>query len=290
MKEPLFGLDSGMSTFRVDHIFKPKRWNNILLQDFDYHFERAKTSNAHLLRNSQIEYTLETRRPVWEYANGVYAEQKEDVDIILPVNLKFQETTKTTVTVRSRDGLDQRVKLLEHITQTYPLFKKYMVIVPGVAAPEARVPIYTERGLPAYFFIYADRNFPDDVEWIPEDNPMIIGLEVYGRTNKTKKLCGYLNDKHEIWQATLRNAHPMADDDPLTEIGGVLISKEDLGSLDREQYSPSDNFDYDLKVFMENESDLPALHYDITLHVCCIYLDKLLLKGSGTNLSFVEAS
>ena len=178
----------------MDHIFKPKRWNNILLQDFDYHFERAKTSNAHLLRNSQIEYTLETERPVGRYANGVYAEQKEDVDIILPVNLKIQETTKTTVTVRSRDGLDQRVKLLEHITQTYPLFKKYMVIVPGVAAPEARVPIYTERGVPDYFFIYADRNFPDDVEWIPEDNPMIIGLEVYGRTNKTKKLCGYLND------------------------------------------------------------------------------------------------
>ena len=79
------------------------------------------------------------------------------------------------------------------------------------------------------------------------------------------------------------------------QIGGVLISKEDLGTLERDQYSPSDNFDYDLKIFLENEAggnggQLAARNaYSITLHVCCIYSDKLLLKGSGTNLSFVEA-
>ena len=124
---------------------------------------------------------------------------------------------------------------------------------------------------------------------------MVVGLEIYGRSNKNKKLSSYLNSKHEIWQATLRNAHPMADDVPLKEIGGVLISKEDLGSLERDQFSPADSFDYDLQLFLENEDGGTAaqtdarLDYPITLNVCCIYTDKLLLKGSGTNLSFVEA-
>ena len=124
---------------------------------------------------------------------------------------------------------------------------------------------------------------------------MIVGIEFYGRTNKYKCLCSYLNDKHEVWQATLRNAHPLADDDPLTETGGVLISKEDIGTLERHDFSTLDNFDYDVKVFLENEDggteaqEIARNADSITLHVCCIYLDQLLLKGSSTNLTFVEA-
>ena len=126
---------------------------------------------------------------------------------------------------------------------------------------------------------------------------MVVGLEIYGKTNKTKPLSSYLGDKHEIWQATLRNAHPDADDDPLTETGGVLISKEDLGTLERDEYSSLDNFDYELKIIIENEArgedesevqEAARNNDSITVKVCCIFLDKLLLKGSSTNLSFVE--
>ena len=134
-----------------------------------------------------------------------------------------------------------------------------------------------------------------DATFVPDDHPKIIGIEFYGRTNKNKALCSYLNDKHEIWQATLRNAHPMADDGPLIETGGVLISKEDVGTLERHDYSTLDNFDYDIKVFIENEdggsyAEETARNNDsITVRVCCIYQDQLLLKGSSGNLSFVEA-
>ena len=163
--------------------------------------------------------------------------------------------------------------------------------------PSARISIYTERGVPDYLFIYAERDFTPEVEYIPDGHPMIVGLEIYGRTNTSKALSSYLNDKHEIWQATLRNAHVLQDDDVLTEIGGVLISKEDLGSLERDQYSKLDCFDYDLKIVLENEakgySETGAQETvrnasPITLHVCCIYQDQLILKGSSTNLSFVE--
>ena len=76
----------------------------------------------------------------------------------------------------------------------------------------------------------------------------------------------------------------------------MLISKEDLGTLERDEYSTFDNFDYDLKVFIGNEKggtagEETARNNDsITVHVCCIYLDQLILKGSGTNLTFVEGN
>ena len=220
------------------------------------------------------------------------------VDVDLPVNLKLKDASKTTLTIRSRDGLDQRTKLLENISEAYPLFKQYVIQAVGAANPTARVSIYTERGVPDWLFIYAERDFAADVEYIPEGNPMIVGLEVYGRTNKNKALSSYLNDKHEIWQATLRNSHPLQDDDVLTETGGVLISKEDLGTLERDTYSKLDCFDYDLKIYLENEEqgdnesnaqEVTRNAYPITIHVCCIYIDQLYLKGSSTNLSFVEA-
>ena len=113
-------------------------------------------------------------------------------------------------------------------------------------------------------------------------------------TNRNQVLSSYLNDKHEIWQATLRNAHAMSSAFALTEIGAVLISKSDLGTLGRHEFSPSDPFDYDIEVFLENEeggTDPQKAARDlnpITLHICCIYLDQLLLKGSSTTLTFVE--
>ena len=130
---------------------------------------------------------------------------------------------------------------------------------------------------------------------VDSGNYQFKGIDFYGRSNKNKSLCSYLNDKHEIWQATLRNAHPLADDDPLTQTGGVLISKEDVGTLERDEFSTHDNFDYDLKIFLENEhggtgAEKAARNANsITLHVCCIYLNQLILKGSSTQLSFVEA-
>ena len=291
LKEPFFGLDSGMSTFRVSHIFKPRSWYNILLQDFDYSFQRAKT--CFLERNTRVSYTLEAERDVGT-ANGVV---QEEVEVTLPVNLKLNNATKTSITVRSRDGLDQRTKLLENISEPYPLFKKYITEVEG-GAESATIHIYTERGVPDWLFIFAERDFADDTQYIPEGHPMIVGLEVYGRTNKNKALSSYLNDKHEIWQATLRNAHPLSDDNVLTEIGGVLLSKEDLGTLERDKYSTLDCFDYDLKIYLENEAqgsietnaqEAARNALPITLHVCCIYQDQLYLKGSSTNLSFVES-
>ena len=98
----------------------------------------------------------------------------------------IKDATKTTLTVRSRDGLDQRTKLLESITESYPLFKQYTstIYTIGVDNPTTRVKIYSERGVPDYFFIYCERNLSEDAKYVPEGHPMVIGLEIYGKTNK----------------------------------------------------------------------------------------------------------
>ena len=86
--------------------------------------------------------------------------------------------------MRSRDGLDQRVKLLEHINDSYPLFKKHTIQVEGEADPEGTISIYYERGVPDFIFIYAERNLTN-ATFVPEGNPIIAGISFYGRVNFT---------------------------------------------------------------------------------------------------------
>ena len=294
LKEPLFGMDSGYSTYRVNHIFKPKAWNNILLQDIDYQFTPAQATSRNLKLNSELEYELTAERDIVDENGQVH---RQSISFPVPMTLDMKDATSTSLIIRSRDGLDQRTKLLESVSQPYPLIQQHKTHVTGAPNPETRVSIYTEHSVPDYFFIYAERNYPTDAAYVAKNNPIVVGLEIYGRTNKSKALSSYLKDKHEIWQCTLRNSHPLSDDDRLLEGGGVLISKEDVGTLERDQFSSRDNFDYDLRILLENEDGgsqetdaqkAARIQYPMTLHVCCIYLDKLLLKGSTTKLSFVE--
>ena len=124
-------------------------------------------------------------------------------------------------------------KVLE---EHYPLFQKYKIQVTGSPNPTGIVRVYSDRGVPDWLFVYADRDLSANAVFVPENNPLISGLEVYGRTNKDKALVTYLKDKHEIWQATLRNAHQLASDDTLLKVGGVLLSKSDLGTLERHEF------------------------------------------------------
>ena len=281
-REPFFGLDSGMSTYKVDTIFKPKKWHNILLQDFDYFFESASQTNAVVKQGPTLKYK-------------VVANQEEVVKTQeFTGSLTLTHLPETKLTVRSRDGLDQRVKLLEHMNEAYPLFKKYTTQIAGAESPKGRVSIYSERGVPDYLFIFADRNLSSDATFIPSGNPIVTGLTVYGRTNKNKALSSYLSNKHEIWQATLRNSHYQSSAEELYQVGGCLISRADLGTLERHNYRLTDPFDYDLLVTLENEeggTDEQKEDRDadsITLHVCCIYEDSVILKGTAQNLSFSE--
>ena len=102
--------------------------------------------------------------------------------------------------------------------------------------------------------------------------------------------------KHEIWQATLRNAHPLSKSEELYKIGACLLSQSDLGTLERHSYQKTDPFDYDILVTLENElggTESQKTVRDsetITLHVCCIYEDSVILKGTAQNLSFSKVN
>lgn len=276
--EPFFGLDSGMSTYGVNKIFKPKPWHSILLQDVDYFFQHPNKSDATFQRGSD-KYTMVIDEEIQSFTGKAL--------------LTHSDTTK--LTVRSRDGLDQRVKLLEHVHDSYPLFEKSKIQVTGSVVPSGTVSIYSERGVPDFLFIYAERNLRDDATFIPSGNPIIAGISFYGRANALKTLgFPYLISKHELWQATLRNAHYQSKAEDLYEIGGCLLSREDLGTMERQNFRLSDPFDYDMKVTLENETggsheeQLERNLDDITLHVCCIYEDSVILKGTAQTLTFLE--
>ena len=215
-------------------------------------------------------------------------------DIAFKGSFTMKEPKKTKLTIRSRDGLDQRIKLLENMNNAYPLLKKYSVVVAGATSPEARISIYSERGVPDYLFIFAERNLGSNTEFVPTGNPIISGISFYGTANKNRPLSTYLNSKQEIWQATLRNAHYLCKAEDLYNVGGCLIGRDDLGTLERHDYSVSDPFDYSIRITLENELGGTVLQKttrdleSISVSAYCIYEESVSLKGTAQNLSFTE--
>ena len=67
-----------------------------------------------------------------------------------------------------------------------------------------------------------------------------------------------------------------------------------MGTLERHQFPPSDPFDYDIVVTLENEAggstaEKNARDADsITLNVCAIFEDSVILKGVAQDLKFFE--
>ena len=147
LHEPLFGFDSGMSTHNPSHIFRPRSWYNILMQDFDYQFQGSDQTQQLLFRDAGVLQTLLNDDP-----------QAPPLVLSPPLRfIKFRAPSETSVTVRSRNGLDQREKLIEVIHQSYPLLKTYSMQVDPVVSPgnpEGRLPIFVERAVPDYFFIF----------------------------------------------------------------------------------------------------------------------------------------
>ena len=136
--------------------------------------------------------------------------------------------------------------------------------------------------------------FPANIDYLPEGRPVVSGLNFFARTNKSRSLCNYMVSKHELWQATRRNSHP--ETDMLRNhntVGGVLLGKADLGTLEFDEYTEKDCFDYDIVVTLENENTtagdvVERVDKSITVTICAIYENGVVLKGGGTNLSFVE--
>ena len=163
----------------------------------------------------------------------------------------------------------------------------------GTEHPAGQVSIYSERSVPDYLFVFAERLISANAEFIPSGNPIITGIRFRGRANR-RYLSTYLNSKHEVWQATLRNSHYQSKAEDLYKIGGVLISKDDLGTLERDQFNPSDPFDYDVFFTIENEEGGSVEEKadrdrdDIRVTVCCIYEDSVILKGGASELAFSE--
>jgi hypothetical protein len=266
LREPLFGLDSGMSTYSVDNIFYPQLWNDILIQDTDYNFNVTDT-NA-------IKF------------NSVTQDQFNFVENInLDVNVG--QPTKTSLTIRSRDGVDQRLKQLTRMDRRFPLFYKYDQM-DSVVANEARFSLYYERGVPDYIFIFAETQFETGYIERTSEKPRIIGVNFFGRVDNNKSLCSYLLSEDELWNATRRNSHPKVSMSKLREIGGVLLNRADLGTLERQDFMKNDCFDYDIQVkydrsHLSNQATLP-----VKVHLAVIFEDKLMFVGGVDQMSFFE--
>ena len=283
LKEPLFSLESGMSTYGVKRIFNNAPWYSLLLQDIDLYFQPTDVRKTIFGQGTTT----------MEIVDNGYSRDLPGVSMDV-----VQGAQKTTVTVRTRDGRDQRTKMLLSASNPYPFMRQYKGVtrlgLDAADTPTVTISIYSERGIPDWFFIYAERDFPQDIDYIPLGHPIIAGLNFFARANKNRSLCDYMLSKHELWQTTRRNSHPEADlRSLLTEVGGVLIGKADLGTLELDELGRSDCFDYDIAISLENEvdpsGDIPLrVSYPITVTICAIYENGVVLKGGGTRLSFVE--
>ena len=284
LREPLFGLESGMSTYGVKRIFNNNPWYSLLLQDIDLFFQPTST-----------------RQKIFADGHTVLEIEHDDVERELPgVTMEIMDvgSQKTTVTVRTRDGMDQRTKMLLEASNPYPFIRQYKGVTKlGLTThdtPTVTISIYSERGIPDWFFIFGERELPIHTDYIPEGNPIVSGVNFFHRTNKSRSLCDYMLSKHEVWQATRRNSHPEADMKILLEdVGGVLIGKADLGTLEFDELSNKDCFDYDIVITLENELDTSGnvnarVYQPITVTIAAIYENGVVLKGGGTRLSFVE--
>jgi len=225
------------------------------MQDFDYFFHGVNDTAILLSRNLGTTPLVNPALP-----GG------PPQTLTMPSRGILFSNHQTSLTVRSRDGLDQREKLIEHLYNTYPLITVHSkAVLAHRDNPEGRVSIYVERGVPDYFFVYAERDYPAGTAFIADGHPIVVGFEVYGRTNRNMALSSYLGTKEETWQATLRNSHRLAGVDGMLEVGGALISKEDIGTLERDEFSRVDCFDYEVRIILENEpggSAAEKLHRD----------------------------
>jgi hypothetical protein len=265
IKEPLFGLDSGMSTYNAQNIFYPRFWRDILVQDVDYQFGKTDT-NA--LFNSRSEYVR---------LNGT----------AINSGLEWKDPTNTKLTVRSRDGLDQRNKQLARVDQRYPLMYPYRKIIeyPSIA----EFSLYFERGVPDYFFVFAETQFTTKGIHIPTQNPVVSSINFFARVDKHKSLCSYLLDQDELWNATRRNSHPMVDLDELREIGGVLINRADIGTLERDEFTRQDCLDMTIEVGLDISALSTTIRtMPIKVTLVAIWEDKLMFQGQNGTMSFFE--
>jgi hypothetical protein len=252
-----------MSTYGCQNIFYPRFWYDILVQDVDYLFGKTDT-------------------------NAIFSNRSEKVkinNIESTVGIGWKEATKTKLVVRSRDGLDQRNKSLSRVDQRYPLIYPYSETVDG---DSARFSLYYERGVPDYFFVFAETQFTTKGE-IPKANPIISSLNFFGRVNKNKSLCSYMLDEDETWNATRRNSHPLANLETLRDIGGILISRFDIGTLERDEFSKQDCFDMTVEIAINKSglsTSVQALPVKITL--AAVFEDKLVFQGQNGSMSFFE--
>jgi hypothetical protein len=259
-----------MSTYSVSNIFYPQDWYDILIQDTDIRFNITDANS--IMRDRAVDVTL--AKP------GL----TEKVDI----SFNCQEPSRTELTIRSRDGMDQRLKQLTRMDAHYPLLYKYNK-TDNEVANQVRFSLYYERGVPDYFFIFAETLFEGVTDFeMTAENPRINSINFFGRVNKTKSLCSYLLDEDELWNATRRNSHPKASITELREIGGVLLNHADLGTLERNDFKKNDCFDYDVLVTYDRSHLKNQATQSVKVHLVAVFEDKLVFQGGVDEMSFFE--
>jgi hypothetical protein len=262
IREPLFGLDSGMATYGVQNIFYPQLFYPIVIQDIDINLGPFDTNKLGIAN-----------------VKNVYGDTEESFDTSMTGTMVRE--LNNTITLRSRDGLDQREKHVVRVDRRYPLIYPYFQTVES--ASEARFTLFYERGVPDYLFIFCETQHTEVVRNSVDSEPKITQLNFYGRMNNDRSLCNYLTER-ELWQATRRNSHVLSSMDELQKIGGVLISKNDLGTLERDEYSQIDCFDYDITVNFNRGENTQS----VKITLCAIFENKLIMQGGYDNLNFVE--
>jgi hypothetical protein len=136
--------------------------------------------------------------------------------------------------------------------------------------------------------VFAETQFKDGYVERTSENPRIKGVNFFARVDNTKSLCSYLLDEEQLWNATRRNSHPKASMSKLRAIGGVLLNRADLGTLERDDFQPNDCFDFDIEILFDRTHLLNQATLPVKIHLAVIFEDKLIFQGGVDQMSFFE--
>ena len=282
--EPFFGFYSGMSTYEIDRIWKPRPSYPLLLQDYNYQF-REKASNPRF------------------FGSGTNLLRDSANAVIDHSYIKIHSTGDTDISFRSRRIGDQTIKNLQTADYYHPLIEEFETIQANPKAGtgdrsddiQCPVSIRTLYGIPDYIFIYAERIVPDGIAYRLEAYPLVKGVDFRFKYSG-KQLAPYLQTEFELWKATRKNATRLTSTEELhNEKGAVFLSKRDIGFWGVDELTREEVLELEVNVTIgqrESPGDevAPEPRFDspVKVKVAFIYEDRVFIAGTADQMKFIK--